>query len=47
MLGGRLVDVRDLYFQAKTAHWNGRAPNFIALHKLFDKVAECAAEWTT
>lgn len=46
VLGGRLVDVSDLYFQAKTAHWNVKGPNFIALHKLFDKVAECAAEWT-
>jgi len=46
VLGGRLVDVNDLYFQAKTAHWNVKGPNFIALHKLFDKVAECAAEWS-
>lgn len=46
VLGGRLVDVSDLYFQAKTAHWNVKGPNFIALHKLFDKVAEGAAEWT-
>jgi starvation-inducible DNA-binding protein len=46
ILGGRLADVSDLYFQAKTAHWNVKGPNFIALHKLFDKVAECAAEWS-
>ena len=46
VLSGRLVDVSDLYFQAKTAHWNVKGPNFIALHKLFDKLAECAAEWT-
>jgi starvation-inducible DNA-binding protein len=46
LLAGRLVDVSDLYFQAKTAHWNVKGANFIALHKLFDKVAECAAEWT-
>ncbi len=46
VLSSRLVDVSDMYFQAKTAHWNVKGPNFIALHKLFDKVAECAEEWT-
>ena len=46
VLSGRLVDVNDLYFQAKTAHWNVKGPNFIALHKLFDKLAACAAEWS-
>jgi starvation-inducible DNA-binding protein len=45
-LNARLVDVSDLYFQAKTAHWNVKGPNFIALHKLFDDVAEAASEWT-
>jgi starvation-inducible DNA-binding protein len=40
------MDASDLYFQAKTAHWNVKGPNFIALHKLFDKLAECASEWS-
>lgn len=44
-LNARLVDVSDLYFQAKTAHWNVKGPNFIALHELFDKVAEAASAW--
>lgn len=46
ILNARLADASDLYFQAKTAHWNVKGPNFIGLHKLFDKLAECAAEWS-
>ena len=46
ILSARLMDSSDLYFQAKTAHWNVKGPNFIALHKLFDKLAECASEWS-
>lgn len=46
ILNARLVDSSDLYLQAKTAHWNVKGPNFIGLHKLFDKLAECAAEWS-
>ncbi len=46
ILSGRLMDSSDLYLQAKTAHWNVKGPNFIGLHKLFDKLAECAAEWS-
>ena len=46
ILSARLMDSSDLYFQAKTAHWNVKGPNFIGLHKLFDKLAECAAEWS-
>ncbi|MFO0841967.1 MAG: DNA starvation/stationary phase protection protein Dps [Gemmataceae bacterium] len=44
LLNDRLADVVDLHLQAKQAHWNVRGPNFIALHELFDKVAEEAEE---
>jgi starvation-inducible DNA-binding protein len=44
ILSARLMDAGDLYFQAKTAHWNVKGPNFRALHKLFDTVAQAAAE---
>lgn len=40
LLNGRLADAIDLGAQAKQAHWNVKGPNFIALHELFDKVAE-------
>lgn len=40
LLNARLADAVDLYTQAKQAHWNVKGPNFIALHKLFDDVAE-------
>jgi starvation-inducible DNA-binding protein len=42
LLNGRLADAIDLGAQAKQAHWNVKGPNFIALHELFDKVAEHA-----
>jgi starvation-inducible DNA-binding protein len=40
LLHTRLADAIDLGTQAKHAHWNVKGPNFIALHELFDKVAE-------
>ena len=39
-LQSRLADVVDLFTQIKQAHWNVNGPNFIALHELFDKIAE-------
>jgi starvation-inducible DNA-binding protein len=36
----------DLKSQAKQAHWNVKGPDFIALHQLFDSIAEAADEWT-
>src|SRR5450755_2344221 len=39
-LNARLADAIDLGAQAKHAHWNVKGPNFIALHELFDKLAE-------
>lgn len=40
LLNQRLADALDLGLQAKQAHWNVKGPNFIALHELFDKVAD-------
>lgn len=40
LLNQQLADVLDLGLQAKQAHWNVKGPNFIALHELFDKVAD-------
>jgi len=44
LLDQQLADSADLYSQVKHAHWNVKGPNFIALHKLFDKLAEIVAE---
>ena len=44
LLNARLADAIDLQSQAKQAHWNVKGPNFIALHELFDKINEDAAE---
>jgi starvation-inducible DNA-binding protein len=40
LLNARLADAIDLGAQTKHAHWNVKGPHFIALHELFDKVAE-------
>jgi len=40
LLNDRLADAIDLGAQTKQAHWNVKGPHFIALHELFDKVAE-------
>jgi starvation-inducible DNA-binding protein len=40
LLNDRLADLIDLQLQAKQAHWNVKGPNFIALHELFDDIAE-------
>jgi starvation-inducible DNA-binding protein len=44
LLNSRLASAIDLYLQTKHAHWNVKGPSFIALHELFDKVAEVARE---
>jgi starvation-inducible DNA-binding protein len=46
LLNARLADAIDLGAQTKHAHWNVKGPNFIALHELFDKVAENVEEQT-
>jgi starvation-inducible DNA-binding protein len=40
VLNQNLSDSIDLGLIAKQAHWNVKGPSFIALHELFDKVAE-------
>ena len=44
LLQTRLVDAVDLFTQVKQAHWNVKGPSFIAVHELFDKVAETVEE---
>jgi starvation-inducible DNA-binding protein len=40
LLNARLADAIDLQTQTKHAHWNVKGPSFIALHELFDRIAE-------
>ncbi len=40
LLNARLADLIALKLHAKQAHWNVKGRNFIALHELFDSVAE-------
>src|SRR5262245_7081625 len=40
LMNQRLADALDLQLQMKQAHWNVKGPEFIALHKLFDKIHE-------
>ena len=40
LLNERLADAIDLATRTKHAHWNVKGPNFIALHELFDQLAE-------
>ena len=44
LLNQRLADLVDLFNQTKYAHWNVKGPSFIALHELFDDVAERVEE---
>eukprot|EP01031_Cornospumella_fuschlensis_P051516 gene51516-63002_t len=43
LLNPRLADTIDLMHQAKQAHWNVKGRNFIALHQLFDEIADAAS----
>lgn len=42
-LNRNLAAALDLQVRCKHAHWNCTGPNFIAVHKLFDRLAESAA----
>jgi len=44
LLNQMLASALDLYIRVKNAHWNVKGPNFIALHQLFDGIADYAAE---
>lgn len=46
LLNARLANSIDLNLRVKNAHWNVKGPHFMALHLLFDKVAEEAEEWS-
>ena len=39
-LNKTLASTTDLFIQLKQAHWNVKGMEFIALHKLFDEIAE-------
>jgi len=43
-LQARLAMAVDLFTQVKQAHWNVKGPTFIALHELFDRIAEIVEE---
>ena len=45
VLNQHLADSFDLRSQVKQAHWNVKGSDFWQLHKLFDEVADRAAEW--
>src|SRR5215208_3748095 len=42
VLNRHLAAAIDLHAQVKQAHWNVRGATFIAIHELFDKVADAA-----
>ncbi|MBN1549795.1 DNA starvation/stationary phase protection protein Dps [Candidatus Babeliales bacterium] len=44
MLNTTLASATDLMMQCKHAHWNVKGMTFIAMHKLFDEIAEQVEE---
>jgi starvation-inducible DNA-binding protein len=40
LLNTQLADTFDMFSLSKQAHWNVKGPQFIALHELFDMIAE-------
>jgi starvation-inducible DNA-binding protein len=45
-LNKHLAAAIDLHGQVKQAHWNVRGPAFIAIHELFDKVADTVESYS-
>jgi|SRR5579864_8543862 len=45
LLNRHLALAIDLHAQTKQAHWNVKGPTFIALHELFDKLADEVEEF--
>lgn len=45
LLNQHLANMIDLKLQTKQAHWNVKGENFIALHQLFDDVAEAVDDY--
>jgi starvation-inducible DNA-binding protein len=46
LLNRHLAAAIDLHAQVKQAHWNVRGPAFIAIHELFDKVADVVEDYS-
>ena len=46
LLNRHLAAAIDLHAQIKQAHWNVRGPTFIAIHELFDKIADVVEEYS-
>ncbi len=46
ILNTHLASAIDLHSQVKQAHWNVRGANFIAIHLLFDRVADDVEKWS-
>ena len=46
LLNRHLAAAVDLHAQVKQAHWNVRGPTFIAIHELFDKVADAVEDYS-
>src|SRR5712692_8072117 len=46
LLNRHLAAAIDLHAQVKQAHWNVRGPSFIAIHELFDKVADAVEDYS-
>jgi starvation-inducible DNA-binding protein len=45
VLNEQLADTFDMFSLVKQAHWNVKGPQFIALHRLFDEIAEGLLEY--
>ncbi len=45
LLNQQLANLVDLHSQTKHAHWNVKGEQFIALHKLFDELAEALEDY--